>query len=205
LLSSRGLAAGSRKMTCTLMQSLRCHAVDDLEKLVATTLAEETQKHGRELDFMAELSAENVADRPWSAVFEPLARDPGFRRELWAKKPFKLSTKLPFAVNCFTFQDLEEYAHLYPSHWAGTGTIVASGGWMMASVRRDAGMNIFRPDPEMQQCRETERRTKERKRKGGRRNCFENGHLFSPCNRADVTCFSVWDTSSGRPVGAVVR
>lgn len=131
-------AATPSRARCTSFQSLRANAVDDLEKLVANAVAEDEKRGSSILDAMTEVSTENVADRPWSAVFNPLAQDPVFRRDFWARKPFKLSTKMPFAVNCFTFKDLEKYAHMYPSHWAGTGTLVASGGWMMASIRRDA-------------------------------------------------------------------
>ena len=46
----------------------------------------------------------------------------------------RLATEMPFAVNCFTIHDLDEFARFYPLVFAGAGTVLENGGWMMARL-----------------------------------------------------------------------
>jgi hypothetical protein len=46
----------------------------------------------------------------------------------------RVSQAIPHAVECFKVEDLKEFAHFYPLVYAGAGTVLENGGWMMARL-----------------------------------------------------------------------
>ncbi len=81
----------------------------------------------------------------WAGAFEELAQNEVFVQKCWAKEPFKLDGTMTMAVGCFGTNDLREHAHDYPYFYAGIGTLVDGGGWMMAKFDKTAKMD-GRPD-----------------------------------------------------------
>lgn len=106
----------------------------DLELAIAQSIAADAQQGLGSLDLIEELSTSGMASRPWSAAFRTLACHPRFVDECWGKRPFRLVTPMDFAIDCFTLRDLEAHAHFYPLIYAGSGTVLEKGGWMMARL-----------------------------------------------------------------------
>lgn len=71
-------------------------------------------------------------------IFGEIAKSEEFSQKLWAKQPFKLGANLDVAVGAFGMSDLKKHAHDYPYFYAGIGTLVDGGGWMMAKFDKTA-------------------------------------------------------------------
>jgi hypothetical protein len=136
--SCRRLRAGSSSPKATAVApGGDVHSITkNLEQTITKSIAEASESV-RTLDVIEEMSANGVARRPWTQAFRALASDPVFVREVWGKTPFKTTTPMPFAVDCFKIEDLREFAKFYPLVYAGAGTVLENGGWMMARLDKD--------------------------------------------------------------------
>ena len=133
----RRLRSPSCRLGATLAQGADVDSIaQSLEKTLTRGISEASE--GLKLsDLVEELSANGVARRPWTSAFRALASDPVFIEQCWGKLPFKTTSSMPFAVDCFKLEDLTEFAKFYPLVYAGAGTVLENGGWMMARLDKD--------------------------------------------------------------------
>lgn len=92
------------------------------------------------LDRLAEVSKRGgMSQRDWSVLFGELAKSESFVR-MWGRQAFKLDIVLDMAKGSFGMEDLKKHAHDYPYFYAGIGTLVDGGGWMMAKFDKNVEM-----------------------------------------------------------------